>query len=203
MPSIGDSITVLQSVGSTNNYAMANVHAGLAKHGNIWLALEQTAGKGQRGKLWESAPGENIIFTAVLEPNFLPLTSQILLSIAVALACYDLFSRYAGEETRLKKPNDLYWRDRKAGGILIENVIKGDQWTHAIVGIGINVNQTVFSPDLPNPVSLKQITGKTFGPLQLSKELCACLERRYEQLKTEASVMEAEFESLLYIPVGE
>lgn len=173
---------------------MANVHAGLAKHGNIWLALEQTAGKGQRGKLWESAPGENIIFTAVLEPNFLPLTSQILLSIAVALACYDLFSRYAGEETRLKKPNDLYWRDRKAGGILIENVIKAQRWTHAVVGIGININQTVFSPELPNPVSLKQITGKTFDPLCLSKELCDFLEKRYRQLELNAASIAEDFD---------
>ena len=176
---------------------MAKVHAGLAKHGNVWLALEQTAGKGQRGRTWESAPGENVVFTAVLEPGFLPLDSQVLLSYAVALACYDLFSRYAGEETKLKKPNDLYWRDRKAGGILIENVIRTGRWTHAVVGIGININQTSFSPDLPNPVSLKQITGKTFDPMQLSRELCECLERRYEQLKMEPSVVEAEFKSRL------
>lgn len=172
---------------------MANVHAGLAKHGDSWLALEQTAGKGQRGKTWQSDPGENIIFTAVLEPTFLPLDSQVLLSKAVALGCYDFFSHYAGDETRLKLPNDLYWRDRKAGGILIENVIKSHKWTHAVVGIGININQTSFSPDLPNPVSLKQITGKTFDVLDLSRELGECLEKRYRQLEGNAGSIESDF----------
>ena len=173
---------------------MAKVHAGLAKHGETWLALEQTAGKGQRGKAWESAPGENIIFTAVLEPDFLPFSSQVLLSKAVALACYDLFWTYAGDETRLKLPNDLYWRDRKAGGILIENVFRGADWTHAVIGIGININQTVFSPELLNPVSLKQITGKTFDLMRLSRELCACLEKRYRQLEADNHAIETDFD---------
>jgi BirA family biotin operon repressor/biotin-[acetyl-CoA-carboxylase] ligase len=193
MLSIGASITILQSVESTNNYAMAKVHAGLAKHGETWLALEQTAGKGQRGKAWQSAPGDNIIFTTVLKPDFLSLDSQVLLSRAVALACYDFFYRHAGDETKLKLPNDLYWRDRKAGGILIENVFRGSDWSYAVVGIGININQVQFDPALPNPVSLKQITGKTFDIMVLSKELCEYLEKRYRQLEERADSVEEDF----------
>jgi BirA family biotin operon repressor/biotin-[acetyl-CoA-carboxylase] ligase len=100
-----------------------------------------------------------------------------------ALAVFDFFSSYAGEETKIKWPNDLFWRDRKAAGILIENHLQGNKWQYSILGIGININQTQFSPLIQQAVSLKQITGKTHDPVQLSKELCTNLEKRYNELK--------------------
>jgi BirA family biotin operon repressor/biotin-[acetyl-CoA-carboxylase] ligase len=87
-------------------------------------------------------------------------------------------------EFLIKWPNDLYWRDRKIGGILIENILQGDKWKFAIAGIGININQTEFPEFLPNPVSLKQITGKTFSPVDLANELCNKIEEKYQQLQT-------------------
>ena len=96
----------------------------------------------------------------------------------MALACHDLFLKYAGDETTIKWPNDIYWRDRKAGGILIENLIRGDQWAWSVVGIGINVNQAHFPEMLKNPVSLKQITGKEHDTRDLARELCKCVEGR-------------------------
>jgi BirA family transcriptional regulator, biotin operon repressor / biotin---[acetyl-CoA-carboxylase] ligase len=183
---IGHSFIELESVDSTNNYAMGKVHAGSASHGAIFFAHEQWAGKGQRGRSWTSAPGGNITMSVVLEPVFLTITRQFSLSAAVALACHDLFSHYAGnEQTSIKWPNDLYWRDRKAGGILIENSFRGDQWLSAIAGIGININQVQFPDDLRNPVSLRQISGRSFDAVALAKELGQCLERRYEQLRAE------------------
>jgi BirA family transcriptional regulator, biotin operon repressor / biotin---[acetyl-CoA-carboxylase] ligase len=180
---IGHSFIELGSVDSTNNYAMAQVHAGSASHGAIFFAHEQWAGKGQRGKTWASAPGENIILTAVLKPATPSMAGQFCLNAAVALSCHDLFSRYAGKEhTRIKWPNDLYWRDRKAGGILVENSIRGDHWTVALAGVGININQTRFPETLRNPVSLRQITGRAFNAVDMAKELAADLEHRYEQL---------------------
>ena len=86
-----------------------------------------------------------------------------------SLPAYDFFNFYAIDETSIKWPNDIYWRDRKAGGILIENILQGKKWKFAIVGIGININQTLFPASLPNPVSLKQITGKTFNVVELGK----------------------------------
>src|SRR5258708_3284634 len=152
---IGHSFIELQSVDSTNNYAMARAAAGDAAHGTLFFAYEQWAGKGQRGRTWTSIPGENIILSAVLEPVALPASQAFLLSACVALACHDLFSQYAGpEQPLIKWPNDLYWRDRKAGGILIENSFKGNQWTLAIAGMGININQVVFPATARNPVSL-------------------------------------------------
>ena len=175
--------TILDRVDSTNNYAMEQVHAGLASNGMAWFAKEQTTGKGQRGKTWESEPGSNIALSLVLEPHHLNATHQFYLVAAVALACVEFFSKYAGEQTKIKWPNDLYWRDRKAGGILIENVFKGSEWKYAVVGIGININQANFSPILKNPVSLKQITGKDLDTLALAKELYELLMKRTAALE--------------------
>ena len=167
---------------STNIYAMTHIQHNMATHGSVFFAHQQVAGKGQHGKTWVTEGGQNIILSAIIDPNPLILGQQFRLSVAVALACYDFFSRYSGDETRIKWPNDIYWRDRKAGGILVENQIRGQQWQWAVAGMGININQTAFDPTLINPVSLKQITGKTFDPVQLAKELCTDLTQRVHQL---------------------
>ncbi len=181
---------ILDSVDSTNNYAMDMVHAGMAKHGKLWFTPYQTAGKGQRGKNWTSAAGKNIAMSLVLEPERLQITSQFHLSAAVAISCFDFFSSRAGDETKIKWPNDLYWRDRKAGGVLIENVLQGKSWKWAVVGIGININQTEFDGGLLNPVSLKQITGKNFDIVSLAKELHNLLMKNLAALKANDEVIE-------------
>jgi BirA family biotin operon repressor/biotin-[acetyl-CoA-carboxylase] ligase len=176
----------LQSVDSTNNYAREQIHSirltdlplrqtvkeDKDLHGLFVFAHEQVAGKGQRGKVWASQKGENIALSVIVKPTPIPLSAQFQLSICAAVALHEFFMKYAGNDTKIKWPNDLYWQDRKAGGILIENIVSsGGQWEWAIAGMGVNINQTVFSPDLPNPVSLKQITGKSFEPLELAQEL--------------------------------
>ncbi len=185
---IGKPFTELTSVDSTNNYAMEQVQAGDAQHGAAWFAHEQTAGKGQRGKAWQTAKGENIIVSVVLNTKWVALSRQFYFSAAMALAAHDFFSKYALSETKIKWPNDIYWRDRKAGGILIENIIKGSNWQWAIVGIGININQTNFDPLLLNTVSLKQVTSKNFDPVALTKELCEYMQQRYQQLEVRKDV---------------
>lgn len=216
IPPLGQPFTVLPVVDSTNNYAMAQIQAGKAGHGSVFMALEQTAGKGQRGKQWLTASGENIAMSIVVNPYPLNITQQQLLSFAVALACYDLFKKYAGEEnTRIKWPNDLYWQDRKAGGILIESIIGANsvengteegestkaesRWKWAIIGVGVNINQVVFPENLVNPVSLKQITGKTWDPFELARELCGFLDIRFRWvIEQTASQIIKEYNSSLY-----
>ena len=117
--------------------------------------------------------------------------------MAVATAVHRFFSRYAGDETRIKWPNDLYWRDRKAGGILIENIVQGPQWHHAIVGVGININQTHFE-GLPNPVSLKQITGQHFDTVALAKELGVFLQKGFETFLHKPEEVEQAYHQHLY-----
>lgn len=175
---------ILDKVDSTNNYAIATVHAGMATHGMAWFAKQQTAGKGQRGKEWVSNRSKNIILSIAVVPLGLLASQQFYLSATVALGCYDFFSKHASGATAIKWPNDLYWNDRKAGGILIENVFKGKNWNWAVIGIGININETQFSANTINAVSLKQITGKEYDVIALAKELYEKIMQRYEYLQT-------------------
>lgn len=191
--------TILDTVESSNNYAMQQVHDGLAKHGMAWFAIEQTAGKGQRGKSWTGEKGKNIAMSLVLEPEQIKIKSQFHLSAAIALGCFELLKMYAGGEIKIKWPNDLYWRDRKAGGILIENKLQGKAWKWAVAGIGININQTEFNKELVNPVSLKQITGKTFNAVDLAKELHALLMKNLETDTTPDEILQQYNEHLYKI----
>ncbi len=180
---IGQPFIELSEVGSTNIYAMERVQANLAAHGTSFFAHNQTAGKGQRGKSWIVEPGTHIALSVIVDCSFLSLSNPFPISVMAAVACHDFFSRYAPSETYIKWPNDLYWRDRKAGGILIENQVRGNIWQWGVVGIGINLNQAGFPDSLLNPVSLKQITGRPFNTVEMAKELCSDLEKRYQQLK--------------------
>jgi BirA family biotin operon repressor/biotin-[acetyl-CoA-carboxylase] ligase len=180
---IGEPFIILSTIDSTNNYAKGLVKEGLAKDGMLIFAEEQTQGRGQKNHVWESQKGENITMTLIINAYGLKLDTQFELSCATALGCRDFFNKYAGDETCIKWPNDLYWRDRKAGGILIENVIKGNTWEKAIIGIGININQVDFGNMSKKPVSLKQITGKSFDAKALAKELCLFLNQRFTELK--------------------
>jgi BirA family biotin operon repressor/biotin-[acetyl-CoA-carboxylase] ligase len=181
---VGKPFFELSEVESSNNYAMQMAQAHLAVHGTTWFAHYQNAGKGQRGKRWNAERSQNVMISSILEPKMLLVENQFLLNATVALACHDFFKRYAVDKTYIKWPNDIYWGDRKAGGVLIENVLSGENWRYAVVGIGININQTLFPEEIRNPVSLKQITGKTYNVIELAKELCASLENRWQQLLT-------------------
>ena len=178
---LGVPLIELSTIDSTNIYAMAQIKQGLAKSGSCFRADYQTHGKGQHGRVWESSKGQNILCSYILELKKLDAlkkwtpTDQIGFSAAIALGIRAFFDAYTNGDTKIKRPNDIYWRDRKAGGILIENLLKGKEWTWAVIGIGININQTVFSPEAPNPVSLKQITGLDWDILSLQEALSKAL----------------------------
>lgn len=178
---MGEPLIELPLVDSTNIYAMAQIKDGLAKSGSCFRADFQTHGKGQHGRVWESTKGQNLLCTYILELKQLDSlkkwspTHQIGFSAAIALGIRSFFDGHTNGNTKIKRPNDIYWRDRKAGGILIENLVRGTEWTWSVVGIGININQTVFSPDAPNPVSLKQITGRDWEILSLQESLTKSL----------------------------
>lgn len=179
---------------------MRELRQGLAKDGMAYFALEQAAGKGQREKHWQSNPGENLIMSMVVDCRAFSLGDQFMFSAAVALACHDLWASHAGEETCIKWPNDLFWRDRKAGGILIENSIRGNVWEYAIVGVGININQTLFPEMGRKPVSLKQVTGKTLDPIELAQLLCAGIKQRIAMLHQHSnSKLLEEYNEKLYL----
>ncbi len=178
---LGAPLIELPSIDSTNIYAMEQIKAGKAISGSCYNTPFQTHGKGQHGRIWESEKGQNLLCSYVLELKSLNPSKnwgpedQKGLSAAVAIGAKAFFGAHAGDETLIKLPNDIYWRDRKAGGILIENSLSGTEWTWAVIGIGFNINQTSFSPDAPNPVSLRQITGRQWEIARLQTELSKAL----------------------------
>ncbi len=179
-----ESFVILDSVDSTNNYAMGIVHSGMAAHGNAYFALEQTEGRGRRGKGWKSIKGKNIMLSIVADTGFIRVQHQFNLIAAVSLGCIDFLRQYVKENIKIKWPNDLFYDDTKAGGILIENVIRGKVWEWAVIGIGININQTEFSSDITSrSISLKQITGKDYDVIEMGRNLRECVLKRIEVLK--------------------
>jgi BirA family transcriptional regulator, biotin operon repressor / biotin---[acetyl-CoA-carboxylase] ligase len=188
----------LESVDSTNNYAMARIHEGMASDGLICLAHHQEAGKGQRGKNWLSEPGQNLMMSLIIEPSPLILSQQFLFSAAVALGILDQVTRQIPHGWTVKWPNDIYWNDRKAAGILIESVIHGNNWSFAVVGIGMNLNQQIFPPELPNPVSLRQITGLQYNAVQIAYDFKYAIQKRIAVLKQDPDQILTQYNLALY-----
>ena len=183
---LGAPLIELSTIDSTNIYAMAQIKAGLAKSGSCYTADFQTNGKGQHGRVWESSKGQNLLCSYILELNTLDAlknwtpADQIGFSAAIALGARAFFAAFAGSETKIKKPNDIYFSDRKAGGILIENLVRGQEWTWTVIGIGMNINQSAFSSAAvnkvsSNPISLQEITNKSWDVKQMQQHLSEAL----------------------------
>ena len=145
--------------------------------GDLVLCPRQTAGRGQAGNSWESEPGKNLTFSLLYYPKGLLASEFFRLSQAVCVGlcqCLEELFRQNGipsEGLRIKWPNDLYWNDRKLAGILIENSLCGTAVQWSVAGIGLNVNQTEFRSDAPNPVSLRQILGHDTDLAELAERL--------------------------------
>ncbi len=177
-------ILIIESVDSTNNYAMGLIHNGKSNHIKAVFAMEQTHGKGRRGKNWKSKKGENIILSIPVQMQWLPVSQQFQLSVAVALGGYDLIAKYASENVSVKWPNDIFINDIKAGGILIENIIKGTLWQWAVIGIGLNINQVRFEDIDSMATSLSLCTKKKYDVLQLAEELYLFVLKRIEDVRS-------------------
>jgi BirA family biotin operon repressor/biotin-[acetyl-CoA-carboxylase] ligase len=194
---IGKPFIELLTVESTNNYAMGLTRAAMAQHGTVVFAHEQTKGKGQRSKEWLSSKGHNIAMSIVIEPEKLSASELFSLSMMAAVGVQECLSNYS-DDIKIKWPNDIYWRDRKAAGILIENIWQANELKFAVIGIGININQTEFGQLGTKAISLKQITGKNFEPVALAKELCAIVEEKYGLLISDPSKIVDQYKSHLY-----
>jgi BirA family biotin operon repressor/biotin-[acetyl-CoA-carboxylase] ligase len=204
---LGEPLIELVSIDSTNIYANKCIQEGTAVSGSVYRADFQTSGKGQVSKFWESEKGQNLLCSYVIDwgayeakglkrPLF---NQQVGFSMAISLALYAFFNEFAVSDVAIKWPNDLYWRDRKAVGILIDNKMKGNDWTWSIIGLGINVNQTQFSSAVPRGVSLKQITGTTYSLPELTTRLSEHLTKSiHKWLQTNPEVHLASFNDILW-----
>ncbi len=191
----------LDEVASTNTYLDRLDNDAPQPEGCVVTTRSQSAGRGQRGNSWESEPGKNLTFSYLLRPVGVKPQEQFLLSQAVSLAVVDVLSRYA-EGFSVKWPNDIYYHDRKIAGILIEHTLSGEEITRTIVGIGLNVNQTVFRSDAPNPVSLTQITGDTYDLDSLLEALLDATVRRYRMCDVQRDGLRVDYMKRLYRKTG-
>jgi BirA family transcriptional regulator, biotin operon repressor / biotin---[acetyl-CoA-carboxylase] ligase len=160
----------LPQVDSTNNYAMNLLkHGWKSNHTVVWTG-EQLSGRGQRGNSWFSSPGNNLTFSMIAFLSQLPAWQSFAISMASALAVDEFVSKHCSNVS-IKWPNDIYIGNRKVAGILIENTLERDIVRASVIGIGINLNQTDFPVDLPNPVSVRQCTGKDLDIRQSLDEI--------------------------------
>jgi BirA family transcriptional regulator, biotin operon repressor / biotin---[acetyl-CoA-carboxylase] ligase len=182
---IGKNTIFLSETESTNSYAIellknVNLHEGSVVHAS-W----QSAGRGQRGSVWQSHAGCNLNASFVLRPTFLELRNQYYLYKVAALATAHVVADLLNEEAdvRIKWPNDIIVNDRKIAGILIENNLSGERLNWSVIGIGVNVNQEEF-PGLTQAVSLRMLMGKPVSVDGVLSMLSARLEKYYLALKS-------------------
>lgn len=141
---------------------MGLLDADTAQSGLTIVAAEQTQGKGQRGRRWADVPGQSLLMSIITQPAY-PLEQQFAFNSAVAVAVAEVLQGlHEHWNVAIKWPNDIIINDKKAGGVLIENVIRGNSWTYSIIGIGLNILQDDFPLDLPIATSLKIASGKSF-----------------------------------------
>ena len=153
--------------------------------GTVIMADEQFAGRGQQNSTWISEAGKNLTFSLLLNPAFLRITDQFKLNMLICNALKVALSNFSNRSISFKWPNDLYYGDKKLGGILIENLLLGNTFKSTIVGIGINVNQLCFSPLIADrAISLSQILQQDVNLVQLLAEICSQIEKGYLSLKS-------------------
>ena len=151
-------ILKFERLDSTNNYAKTLIKEGKAKDGQLIYAVEQTAGRGQASNVWESEAGKNFTFSLIIKPKNIDPKSQFLISQAVSVGVVKyLKSLINNAPVHIKWPNDIYVGMKKIAGFLIENTIQGDKFLFSVIGVALNVNQTEFSKNIPNPTSLSLI----------------------------------------------
>ena len=181
---------------STNSYLLQLSQSEKLSEGTVVVTDNQTAGRGQGNNFWESEAGANIAFSIILYPVTVKASEQFIISKVISLAVFDFISGIV-ENAAIKWPNDIYVGDEKIAGILIENFIAGENLNRTIAGIGININQKHFFSDAPNPVSLYQLTGKTYLLDSCLKNILACIAERYKMI-SERKKLDADYLRQLY-----
>ena len=200
---IGKVYYQFEELASTNDFARELLAKSRPPEGTVVRAVTQTAGRGQFGSRWLSEPGANLTVSVILYPGWLTITDQFQLSEAMALAVRDTVhcppSTVHRPPSTIKWPNDIFLGDQKTAGILIQNSLAGSRLETSVVGIGLNVNQQIFPPEVPNATSLALFAGHIFDLDQVMETLFENLERRYLQLKSgQTESVHAEYRQHLY-----
>jgi BirA family transcriptional regulator, biotin operon repressor / biotin---[acetyl-CoA-carboxylase] ligase len=200
MQIIGSNIVYLSETGSTNEYLFQLLRETRPGNGSVFITDNQTRGRGTDTNTWESEPGKNLTFSIILYPKFLPVERQFLLNQAIALGISEFVKEnVAHERVTIKWPNDIYIEDKKVCGTLIQSSIMGQSFDFVVVGIGLNVNQSVFRSSAPNPVSLLNITRIENDLGILLTQLCKKLDHWYQLvLDGEQTLVKTNYLSTMY-----
>ncbi len=189
-------LRIYNTVDSTNLEARRLLTTGALADGTTLLALDQTEGKGQYGRTWTAQPGLHLAMTLIHIPTAMPVSDLPTMSMKVCLGILQALQQIAPDVPfQIKWPNDIYTSHHKLAGILIENTLSGQYVQQAIIGIGMNINESSFSPDLPNPVSLGLLTGKSYDLAEIAGKL---REEILIQLHSDLPVRQEVFAPFLY-----
>lgn len=199
---VGQNSIHLESVDSTNSYASELMRQIALPEGSLIYTFVQENGRGQRGNSWESEPNKNVALSLVMQPKFLSVEQQFLLTKITSLSVADLMAEFLGsvinpEEIRIKWPNDIYVKDKKITGILIENTLKDSQIQASVIGVGINVNQEIFKTKTATSMFLS--ANVQFNLSDVMDRFCELFEHRYLQLRTgKPEALDVNYLNLLY-----
>ena len=169
--------------GSSNDEMHRLLENGDLEEGTVVRADYQSAGKGHNGNTWSSEPGKNMLFSILLKPDFLPLKSAFQVSRIVSLSLVNMIDKQ-GIRAKIKWPNDILVDSRKISGILIENSIINGRISHAVMGVGLNVNQEIFNDKIPDPTSMALEKGCHFDMKLLLDDFRTALEGWYQALQS-------------------
>ena len=196
---VGKEFYHFPELASTNDYAIELTSKSNPSEGTVISTYKQVQGKGQAGSKWESEPDKNISMSLILHPKFMAARDQFVLNQAISLGVLDFVKNYISSDAKIKWSNDIYILDKKIVGILIQNTLVSRNIQTSIIGVGININQTIFKSDAPNPTSFKLETGNDFDLDELLEMLCWKIEMRYLQLKNNSiEKIKAEYLDNLY-----
>jgi BirA family transcriptional regulator, biotin operon repressor / biotin---[acetyl-CoA-carboxylase] ligase len=193
----GKNLIFMPECHSTNDEMLLLCQKESAPEGTLIITAQQTAGRGQRGNVWEAEPGKNLTFTILVKPALLPIHQQFYLNIFVSLGIRDYLTETARLKVQIKWPNDILSRDKKICGILIENQISGSALTNSAIGIGLNINQQQF--DVSSATSVLRETGEHAELSTALDALLNFLEARYLQLRSgKLSILKKDYLDNLY-----
>ena len=178
---LGKSIVYVPECHSTSTLLLDLTQKSNLGEGTLVLTDNQRNGRGQRGSAWEAEPGKNLTFSFLLKPSFVAVAEQFRLTMVISLGVADYLIQRISGETKIKWPNDLLVDGKKIGGILIENTLAGSQLQQSVVGIGLNVNQIIFSID--SATSMQLVADHEFDLNHELNLLLERLEKRYLQLR--------------------
>jgi len=172
---LGETLIKLGTVDSTNTYAINLLRHENPVEGTVILADYQSSGKGQGGNKWLSEKSLNLLFSIILLPGFLEAEKQFYLSMCISNGLAGFVGILAGHSA-IKWPNDILLEGKKVGGVLIENTLINNMLNTSVIGIGLNVNQKRFPPELPDAVSLNMVTGTEYILGDLLNDVLVSLE---------------------------